>query len=579
MVDTSRTFCYVWLVVLSSLVSHSSVVAQSPGVRPPTNFPGQPESPTLPNIDPNTPIVKLLPEAPEPIPDATKFVTSLNDVPEIRFERPLPKKKRDLTTVLTHQHQTIRKILHVNRKEQDGYLKAMIKHRQDLQGVPFLMGKTCRLPEECWLSFDTSRSCLHSALNTPVNLSLPAKEISRADPGTLKRNAASQMWNVFHRQLAQNNMIGVTNTLASHKAGISILMQVMAPESKEFKDGLVASVSQIPHIDATKALAHLAIFAEAKDTHKRAIKALELRREQHYTDVLARGLNYPWPDVARNATEAIVALDRKDMVPALIAMLEQPDPRMPYKLNKPNKANKANKANKGLFRIRHLVKVFHNQNCLLCHPPVSPEAAGNLSLQGRVATFSSPVPNSPTPPPPPPSPPLSVPAVVRGSSPISTASPPTPELDPVITTEAEVPATTQNPQPPAHLVVRPNTPASEVPIPGQEMPSMSGQYGGSHHNHIVIRLDVTYLRPDFSRMEKAKDVAPWPELQRFDYLVRQADLSEQAAKQLSAQIRKSYDGELSPYQRHAHAALGKLTGKDLPPNAEAWRKACKVTTR
>ncbi len=37
---------------------------------------------------------------------------------------------------------------------------------------------------------------------------------------------------------------------------------------------------------------------------------------------------------------------------------------------------------------------------------------------------------------------------------------------------------------------------------------------------IVVRADATYPRQDFSMLLKVADAEPWPEMQRFDYLVR-----------------------------------------------------------
>ncbi len=43
-------------------------------------------------------------------------------------------------------------------------------------------------------------------------------------------------------------------------------------------------------------------------------------------DVLVRGLRYPWPKVSRNAVDAIVRLKREDLLPQLVALLEDADP-------------------------------------------------------------------------------------------------------------------------------------------------------------------------------------------------------------------------------------------------------------
>src|SRR5262249_39514135 len=57
-----------------------------------------------------------------------------------------------------------------------------------------------------------------------------------------------------------------------------------------------------------------------------------------------------------------------------------------------------------------------------------------------------------------------------------------------------------------------------VPIPGVETPTGYGSLAPPVDR--VVRADATYLRQDFSLLEKVTDAAPWPEIQRFDYLVR-----------------------------------------------------------
>ena len=47
---------------------------------------------------------------------------------------------------------------------------------------------------------------------------------------------------------------------------IAALMQVLIPESSGLRLGLVKYLSTVPHVDATKALARLAIFSTASDT-------------------------------------------------------------------------------------------------------------------------------------------------------------------------------------------------------------------------------------------------------------------------------------------------------------------------
>ena len=54
-----------------------------------------------------------------------------------------------------------------------------------------------------------------------------------------------------------------------------------------------------------RALARLAIFSAEDDVRAAAIDALKVRREKDYTDILVKGLRYPWPAVAKRAADAI----------------------------------------------------------------------------------------------------------------------------------------------------------------------------------------------------------------------------------------------------------------------------------
>src|SRR5207249_4048220 len=89
---------------------------------------------------------------------------------------------------------------------------------------------------------------------------------------------------------------------------------------------------------------------------------------------------------------------------------------------------------------------------------------------------------------------------------------------------------------------------------------------------LAVRLDVTYLRQDFSLMQPVEDANPWPEMQRFDFLVRTRTVTEDEASAYREKLGKQESGRPSPYQRAALVALRDMTGKDAAPTAEAWRR-------
>jgi hypothetical protein len=164
----------------------------------------------------------------------------------------------------------------------------------------------------------------------------------------------------------------------------------------------------------------------------------------------------------------------------------------------------------GKHIVREMVKINHMRNCMLCHPP------GNSSDQNTAITEDGK--DLPFPPPP--------------------------------------------------LL-------AQVPIPNQPLPSSAGN-GGSPYGQpsvpdIVVRFDITYLRQDFSVMLNVEDHAPWPQSQRFDFIVRTREITKKDAQTYRDLLRRAAAGDLSPYQRAAVAALRQLTGRDAE-TAPEWRQ-------
>jgi hypothetical protein len=112
---------------------------------------------------------------------------------------------------------------------------------------------------------------------------------------------------------------------------------------------------------------------------------------------------------------------------------------------------------------------------------------------------------------------------------------------------------------------------AQVPIPGEPLPTPSQGYGNSQPD-ILVRVDVTYLRQDFSVFQPVGDAHPWPEMQRFDFLVRERTLTKEEARLYEEKLVPREAGVLSRYQRSVLAALRELTGRDTEPSPQAWRK-------
>jgi hypothetical protein len=275
-------------------------------------------------------------------------------------------------------------------------------------------------------------------------------------------------------------------------ARIAALMQILGPESAAHRLGLVKHLAGVTHPEATRALAKLAIFSSEAEVRDAAIDALRVRREKDYTELLMGGLRYPWPAVAKRSAEALVKLDRKDVIPQLVDVLDEADPREPIVRKVKDEP---------VTVVRELVKVNHHRNCLLCHSP-----------------------NDPTP-----------------------------------NTE------------PLQQVSLPDVPVGPIPIPGESMnpPSLGYQ---QRPQDLVVRVDVTYLRQDFSMLLPVSDAQPWPTMQRFDFMVRTRAISDEEAEVYREKLAKSGTGAVTPYERATLYALRELTGRDTEPTAAAWRR-------
>ncbi len=120
-------------------------------------------------------------------------------------------------------------------------------------------------------------------------------------------------------------------------------------------------------------------------------------------------------------------------------------------------------------------------------------------------------------------------------------------------------------------LVPPGTLTAAVPIPSDPLPSPFQGYQNSLPD-LLVRIDVTYLRQDFSMFQPVAEANPWPEMQRFDFLVRTRTLTEKEAAVYREKLTIKGPGGLSPYHRAALAALHKLTGREAAPTSDAWRK-------
>jgi hypothetical protein len=440
-------------------------------------------------------------------------------VPEVEFEAPPAKDLAGTEATRRIAHQ-IAKVNHLNDKKADGFVEALRGERPDLAGLPFAMGDACRTKGERSRQFALAVAAVRRALQQQrqtglieppplpppaapaapaaserrvevVQVVTPTRSATSSAPA-VEGNSAEAFWDQYRPACAEEDKTLARAGRARREhvtvARIAALMQVLAPESARLRLGLVEYLSAVAHAEASRALARLAIFSSEGEVRRAALEALQVRRERDYTDVLLQGLRYPWPAVARRAGDALVKLERTDLVPQLVDLLDEPDPRAPVVKEVNGKRAPV---------VRELVRVNHHRNCLLCHAP------GNT---GRVS---------------------------------------------------------------------PEAVTAAVPVPGEPLPSPSEGYRNSSPD-LLVRVDVTYLRQDFSALLPVEDANPWPEMQRFDFLVRTRAVTEGEATAFREQLGKGEPDRPSPYHRAVLAALRELTGRDAEPSPEAWRRLLKL---
>ena len=162
--------------------------------------------------------------------------------------------------------------------------------------------------------------------------------------------------------------------------------------------------------------------------------------------------------------------------------------------------------------VSELVRINHHRNCLLCHPPHAAQSQGKMPKNHQQITT------------------------------LLTA---------------------------------------EVPLPSESLPSPSPEGGYNNPSRpripdILVRIDVTYLRQDFSMRMPVENPGPWPFMQRFDFVVRKRVVTEQEAKAYRDLLPASEPGKVSdrsPYHRAALVALRELNaGGTGPTTIEGWRQ-------
>jgi hypothetical protein len=347
-------------------------------------------------------------------------------------------------------------------------LLALAGRRADLSGLPFRKEGDCKVEGDA-AEAKQAVSCLIRSARAKAAAEPDPRGGNPPPPGPSKRDLRiAEALNSF--QSIQGATPGKTEAPTDDAA--PTLTQMLQVEDEPVRFELVKLLAATKGEQAGAALARRALFDFAPSVRKAAVEALKDRPPEEYRPVLLDGFRFPWPPAADHAAAALAALQDRDAAPALVEMLDAPDPAGPFR------------GSDGKWRAAELVRVSHLGNCLLCHAP----------------SFNHDDP-------------------LRGV----------------------------------------------VPRRGEPLPD--DLYDGPGD---FVRADVTYLRPDLSRMHHVKRPGKWPAVQRFDYLVRTRELTSNEVYDCLEKL-AARNGPGTPRREVLLAALRDLTGADPGDSAAAWR--------
>jgi hypothetical protein len=267
------------------------------------------------------------------------------------------------------------KIYDMHAKGSDAFLHDLVQDRPELAGLPFLMGDACKLSAAQAGALRNSGASLRNALD-------PLRFRDELDPKS-KNSPTNVIWTLLNdnRQPSLPSQPAKAREANTPAAALPALMQILAVEAPEYRDMIALSLQSRPIGDdaSIAALVRLAIFDP--DPKVRATASCGLRCEpmEKWAPKLLEGFRYPWPIVAERTAEALVAIDRPDVLPRVVDLLDQPDPAMPFERQE---------GDKKVLAVREVVKLNHHQSCVVCHATAARQDFRTLS--GLVARVPDP---------------------------------------------------------------------------------------------------------------------------------------------------------------------------------------------
>jgi hypothetical protein len=220
--------------------------------------------------------------------------------------------------------------------------------RPDWLALPWRTGQDSALGKEA-----AERLHVFSGnLRTCMRQSVPANDI-RPDPAKLKKLLIGEGGG-FKGRPGKGRPDGEMSLEWTKAECVPTLAQMLQSENTSVRTLLIEFLAGIEGKEAGATLAQRAVFDLSPEVREKAVEVLAKRPAKEYQQILIDTLRWPWTPAADHAAEALSALQMKDVVPELIALLKEPDPKLPF-------------TKETVTLIKEVVRINHLSNCLLCH--------------------------------------------------------------------------------------------------------------------------------------------------------------------------------------------------------------------
>ena len=110
---------------------------------------------------------------------------------------------------------------------------------------------------------------------------------------------------------------------------------------------------------------------------------------------------------------------------------------------------------------------------------------------------------------------------------------------------------------------------AKATIPNWDSPIPTQYYSFLDPEFVAVRADITYLRQDFSVVQPVANHGPWPEQQRFDYVIQQTPMKRSKVNR----TKKKFDKAKNLNREAIIFALQKLSNLSPEDNSsESWKE-------